>query len=182
MKELILNNFVFFLIISIFFTRIIDILFTYIISPELVLETNPVVRKFRWPSAISTIFLSLVPLISVHMGIVILTMSLISSSLNIRKTWMMKTIGEEKILNTTVECIKANGMLKISFFEFLSSLFWISLFMLLLILNNGNNYVFWFGISLGAYGVLSFVYYVYYLYSIRKKHILFVNNSESYNN
>ncbi|MBN1399099.1 MAG: hypothetical protein JXA06_13780, partial [Bacteroidetes bacterium] len=85
MKEFIIYNLQWFLIISIFLTRIIDIVTTYIVTPRLILETNPLVRKYKWPSAVFTIVLALLPFASINLGIVILTLSLISSSLNIRK-------------------------------------------------------------------------------------------------
>ncbi|MBN1697181.1 MAG: hypothetical protein JW881_06690 [Spirochaetales bacterium] len=115
------------LIAAIIVTRIIDILCTYIVSPRLLLETNPVVRKFRWPSGILTLLLAVIPLFSVEPGIVILAVSLISSSRNIRKIWMMRTIGEERYLKMIVECVKANGIARISLFEFFSALFWVFL-------------------------------------------------------
>ncbi|MBN1695917.1 MAG: hypothetical protein JW881_00265, partial [Spirochaetales bacterium] len=41
----------------------------------------------------------------------------------------------------------------------------------LLVLNSPDNrFVFWFAVSLGGYGVLSFVYYLGYLFSLKRKY------------
>ena len=170
LSEFLLSNLKIVLVVLILLTRVVDIACTYLVSPGLLLETNPVVRRAKWPAGLLTVVLAFAPFFSVPLGVVILTMSFISSSLNIRKIWMLRAIGEEKYLETIVRCVQANGIFRISIFEFFSALFWVLLSAFLLVLNRENNpYVFWFGISPGLYGVLSFVYYMSYLFGIQKK-------------
>jgi hypothetical protein len=157
---------------GLFITRIIDLISTYLVTPRLLNETNPVMRKFKWPSAWLTFLLCLIPFISIQIGICILVMSLLSSSLNIRKIWMMRAIGEEHYFEITKNCIIKSGVLKILFFEFMSAFFWIliSLFLMLLIEFNYNNNCFWVALSFGAYGILTFIYYSIYLINLKKKY------------
>lgn len=75
--------------------RLGDIGSTYLASPNLELEGNPVVRRLRWPFALASLLLALVPYWSVGLGLVVLVPSLLVTAANSAKLWVMRSCGEE---------------------------------------------------------------------------------------
>ena len=75
--------------------RLGDIISTYIVTPNLKLEANPIVRKFRYPFAFATIFVCVVPYWNLGLGLALIVASYLVSFLNISKMWFLKTLGEE---------------------------------------------------------------------------------------
>lgn len=82
--------------------RLGDILSTYLITPGLSLEANPVARKLGWRFMISSVLLCLVPFYSPPMGIIILVPSLMVSASNIAKIWFVRTYGEAEYLQLLI--------------------------------------------------------------------------------
>src|SRR5271154_5888940 len=68
-------------------SRIGDIGSTYLVTPNLKLEANPIVRKLGWKFAFLTLFVCLVPYYSTAMGVVVLVVSLLVSAQNTSKIW-----------------------------------------------------------------------------------------------
>src|SRR5437773_11506825 len=78
----------------IFISRLGDIGSTYLITPKLKLETNPIVRKLGWWFAIATLAVCLVPYYSTAMAIIVLVPSLMVSAANAGKIWVARAFGE----------------------------------------------------------------------------------------
>ena len=53
-------------------SRIGDVGTTYLITPTLKLEANPIARKLRWPFAIATLALAFLPYWSVPLALIVL--------------------------------------------------------------------------------------------------------------
>jgi hypothetical protein len=77
--------------------RLGDIVSTWLITPTLLLETNPVARRQRWRLAIASLLLPLVPYISVRLGMILLVPSLLTSSSNLRGAWIAHALGERDV-------------------------------------------------------------------------------------
>lgn len=75
--------------------RIGDIGSTYLATPNLLLESNPVARKLRWPFALMTLGVAALPYYMLEPGIVILTASLLVTASNFGKVWFIRTLGEQ---------------------------------------------------------------------------------------
>jgi hypothetical protein len=163
------KHFNWFLCICLVITRLIDILTTYIVTPKLKLETNPIIKK--WGPAWLTMALCVIPFFSIPLAIIVLVMSLLSSANNIRKVWMLKAIGEEQYYSMTKQMIQKHAISKILVFECISTFFWISIGLLLIFIIgfNTQNQAFWFGLGIGSYGVLILLYSLSYLIKIKKK-------------
>src|SRR5450631_1271539 len=71
--------------------RIGDVGSTYLATPGLKLEANPVAKRFKWPYAILTIFAAAIPYYSLPMGLVVLVASLLVCASNFSRLWMMRT-------------------------------------------------------------------------------------------
>jgi hypothetical protein len=78
----------------IFLSRLGDIGSTYLITPKLKLEANPIMRKLGWWFAVATIFACLVPYYSTSLAIIVLVPSLMVSAANASKIWFARTYGE----------------------------------------------------------------------------------------
>ncbi len=85
------------LFVLLFVARCGDILSTRLATPHLKLEANPIVRKLGWPFAFATLLIALLPFLDVRLGIVALVPSLLVSSSNFARVWMMRTLGEEEM-------------------------------------------------------------------------------------
>ena len=86
------------LIVLLLVSRLGDIGSTWLATPELKLESNPVVRKFRWWYAWATLLLCFVPLVSLGASVAILVASLLVTSSNLSKGWLMRSLGEDGYL------------------------------------------------------------------------------------
>ncbi len=75
--------------------RLGDVGSTYLATPKLKLEANPVVRRFKWPFAWLTLLTALLPYYSLGLGIVFLVTSLLVCASNFSKLWLMRAMGEE---------------------------------------------------------------------------------------
>ena len=95
--------------------RIGDIGSTYLVTPRLKLEANPIVRRLGWPFALLTILICLAPYWSVPGGIILLVVSLLVSASNSSKIWFIRTMGEEEyyqlVLNLTARAKLGSSLL-----------------------------------------------------------------------
>jgi len=84
--------------------------------------------------------------------------------------WLMRAIGEERYYKMIKEAISRNNMLKILFFEFVAALFWVCTALLLMVLIGFDKigWGFWFAVGIGAYGMLIFLYYTFFLMKLNK--------------
>jgi hypothetical protein len=82
------------LAILILLSRLGDIGSTYLASPNLELESNSLIRRLRWPFAVLTIFVFIVPWWDVGSGIVILVASLLVAASNSSRLWLIRAMGE----------------------------------------------------------------------------------------
>jgi len=82
------------LAILILLSRLSDIGSTYLASPNLELESNSVIRRLRWPFAVLTILVFIIPWWDVGSGIVIMVASLLVAASNSSKLWLIRAMGE----------------------------------------------------------------------------------------
>jgi hypothetical protein len=78
--------------------RLGDIGSTYLITPKLRLEANPLVRRWKWPFAFSTLLIALVPYYWLPGGVVLLVGSLLVCFSNFSGLWLARAVGEDKYL------------------------------------------------------------------------------------
>lgn len=71
-----------------------DIGSTFLATPKLVLEANPIMRRLGWWFAPLTLLVCLVPFYSTAIGVVLLVPSLFVSASNISKIWVVRAYGE----------------------------------------------------------------------------------------
>ena len=82
------------LVVLIFFARLGDIGSTYLATPNLKMEANPLMRLGGWRLALVTVLACLIPFYDVGLGMTMLVLSLMVTGSNLSKGWMMRTLGE----------------------------------------------------------------------------------------
>jgi len=75
-------------------SRLGDIGSTYLASPNLELESNTVIRRWRWPFAVLTVLVFVTPYWDIGSGIVIMVASLLVAASNSSKIWLIRAMGE----------------------------------------------------------------------------------------
>jgi hypothetical protein len=78
-------------------SRVADVWTTYLVTPTLKLEANPIARRFGWKCALLTILVGLVAYASPPMGVVLLTASFLVAASNASKIVTAKAMGEEQL-------------------------------------------------------------------------------------
>ncbi|MDH5326967.1 MAG: hypothetical protein OEZ68_14500 [Gammaproteobacteria bacterium] len=84
------------LAILILVARIGDIGTTFILTPNMKLEANALMRKGKWPFALMSLSLCLVPYISQPAAVMLLVTSLMLSVSNSLRLWLVRSVGEEE--------------------------------------------------------------------------------------
>jgi len=96
MREFIVSNFEHGLFALILVSRLGDIGTTYLITPKLKLEANPIARKLGWWFGALTVLVCIVPYYSTALGVAVLVPSLLISSSNTAKIWFVRAYGESE--------------------------------------------------------------------------------------
>ena len=92
-----------FLAALILLARIGDIGSTYLATPRLVLEANPVARRLGWPFALLTLLLAAVPYFNTAAAVIVLVPSLLVAARNFGQVWLIRGLGEERLLDLQLE-------------------------------------------------------------------------------
>lgn len=96
MSELVADNLSHVLAFLLLLSRIGDVVTTYVVTPRLTLEANPVVRRLRWRFALLTLLVAGVPYLSAPAGLMMLPPFFLVSASNIGGAWVVRGIGEER--------------------------------------------------------------------------------------
>src|SRR6267143_684690 len=76
--------------------RLGGVLSTLFVTPNLVLEANPVVRRFKWPTMIAGFALCVVPYFDILLAIMVAVPSLLITASNLTRGWMATRLESEK--------------------------------------------------------------------------------------
>jgi len=96
MADFVSNHLDHFLFVVLLISRIGDILTTYIATPTLKLEANPIVRKLRWPFALLTLLIAFVAYASTNVAATLAIVSLLVCASNASWMWIMRVMGEQE--------------------------------------------------------------------------------------
>ena len=91
-------------------SRLGDIGSTYLVTPTLKLEANPVAKKLGWWFAVATLFVCLVPYYSTSLAIVVLIPSLMVSAANTSKVWFVRAYGESEYSDLLLSLAKKSRL------------------------------------------------------------------------
>jgi len=154
------------LCILILVSRIGDIGTTFLVTPTLALEANPVMRRLGWRFALLTLALGAAPYLSVNVAVMILVPSLMVSAANAGKIWVARTMGERQF-SAMMLGLAARSRLRYALAPvFLSafSIFLFGAFVVLLYPDPAGGLAFWvgagvitYGLALALHGSLAFI-------------------------
>ena len=96
MREILTGHLVYVIAFAMLISRLGDIGTTFLVSPTLKLEANPIARRLGWKYTFATLALVLVPFYSIHGGVIVLTASLLAATSNASEALLARYLGEEK--------------------------------------------------------------------------------------
>jgi hypothetical protein len=148
------------LAILILIARIGDIGSTYLVSPGLHLESNPVVRRLRWPFACLTLLVCVLPYWSVGTGIVVLVASLLVSASNSTKIWLARALGEKEYLELLTRMAARAKPVPSLIFSVMPALFMgiLALTIMFLYPNPDTDLGYYVGLGILAYALVVAIY------------------------
>ena len=94
MREFLTSHLVHVVALATLVSRLGDIGTTFLVTPTLKVEANPIVRRFRWRYAIATLAVALIPYYSLHGGIIVFTISSLIAALNASEAMLARSVGE----------------------------------------------------------------------------------------
>ena len=150
----------------IFLSRLGDIGSTYLITPKLKLEADPIVRKLGWWFAVGTLFVCLIPYYSTALAIIVLVPSLMVSAANASKIWFARAYGESGYIELLLRVARRSRLSHALAPTIVAAIFsaFIGLVLLLLSPDPTRDWGYWFALGflayafiIGFYGSLFFV-------------------------
>src|SRR5262249_6760920 len=156
MLDLTSANFKHALCALILISRIGDLGTTYLVTPTLKLEANPLARKLGWRFAILTLAVCFIPYYSVNMAVMILVPCLMVSAGNAGRIWAAKTMGEERY-RAMLLSLAVKSRLRHALAGVLLSAFFIILLGLVLVWlysDPSEDLAYWFGAGIVTYGLV----------------------------
>ncbi len=159
MTEYIFGHLNLFLCIALFISRAGDIGTTYLATPNLKLEANPVVRRFRWPFAFATLLICFLPFYSAPAAIVVMTASFLVAAANAGKLWWIRVLGEERMQALMMELAGKSKLVPSLVFLLLPPVFLLMLAgVLLLFYSQPEEWGFYFAYGIACYAFVLLLY------------------------
>ena len=87
-------------------SRLGDIGSTYLVTPTLRLEANPILRRLGWRFALLTLLVCFIPYYSTAMGVIILVPSLLVTASNVSVIWLVRAVGETEYLEFVQRAVR----------------------------------------------------------------------------
>jgi hypothetical protein len=139
-------------------SRLADVISTYLVSPTLALEANPLARRGGWPFALSTLLVCLLPYYSTATGVVALTVSMLVAGSNLSRCWVARALGEAEYRAMFVRAASRGERHWSIVLVLASSLCPAIVGLLLMWLSSPNEWGYWFGTGILLYGAAIAVY------------------------
>jgi hypothetical protein len=96
---------------------------TFLVTPKLKLEANPLARKLKWPFAVASLGLAFLPYWSVPLSLIILVPSLLVSASNASGIWIVRAVGESEYFRFIVRAAASAKVAPALLFTLLPSFF-----------------------------------------------------------
>jgi len=167
MREFLIGHLVHVVALATLISRLGDIGTTFLVTPTLKVEANPIVRRLRWRYAIATVAVALIPYYSLHGGIIVFTVSSLIAALNASEAMLARSVGEEKYATLNREAMQKMPVLPGLSLLCLPALFLVTLgLIMLLFFPTGWGFDFAIGTILSGAALL--IFYPIRLFSERR--------------
>ena len=133
------------------FSRLGDVVSTWLVTPRLRLEANPVVRRLGWRFAALTLFVAFVPYAHAGLGVAILTTSLFVTASNLSRGWMVRAMGEAEYEHMLLDVARRGSRREALAFVNGGAAFILSAGLVLIWLDGPVSWGFWFGFGIITY-------------------------------
>jgi len=160
MRPFILQHFDHFLCGFVFFARVGDVLTTWLATPTMRHEANPIAKKLGWTYAVATIFTCLFAYYNRAVAFALLGISLCVCASNASKIWVARTMGEEAYHAQSLALLRNSGLASGIFFNCLPAVFYIVLGLVFRFLDDEpRTWGFHLGTGVMAFGFAILVFY-----------------------
>jgi len=160
MTEFFHANLVHCLFVLLLISRLGDMVSTFLVSPNLRLEANPIARRLGWRFIVGSLVVCVIPYFSPEAAVAILAPSLLVSASNLSKAWSARAMGEEgyvaHVLNLALRTTLPQALLPLwaaSAFIILAGIT-----LVLLAAEPWNELCRWFGLGMVLYGIVQATY------------------------
>ena len=106
MHEFLMAHLVHIVAFATLISRLGDIGTTYLVSPTLRVEANPIARRLGWKFIFATSIIALIPYRSIHGGVLVLTASFLIAASNASEAMLARFMGEENYAALNREAIQ----------------------------------------------------------------------------
>jgi len=146
-----------FLVGLVLLSRLADVGSTYLVSPTLALEANPVANRGRWPFALITLLACLLPYYSAPLGVVVFTVSFLVAGSNLSRAWVARALGESEYRAMFVRAATLGRPHSAVAFTLASSTCTAVVGLLLMSFSGETQWGYWFGVGILVYaGAIAF--------------------------
>jgi uncharacterized membrane protein len=152
------HNFDHALAAAILFSRLGDVGSTYLATPNLALEANPIMKRFGWPLAWASLLICLVAYLDARSGVMILVASLLVTASNLSKAWAMRSLGEAGYAEYMTRVVRGSSRLWALGFVAGSSIFTAMVGALPIVFGDENTAGYWVGAGIVLYAVIVALY------------------------
>jgi hypothetical protein len=91
--------------------RVGDVVSTWLITPSLELEANPLVRRLGWRFAVVSILLCLAPyVIPPILAVILVPPFLMISGSNVSKVWIVRALGEKQMMQHFITAARGSTL------------------------------------------------------------------------
>ena len=159
MLAFVYDNLPHFLCALLLLARIGDVGTTFLVTPTLTLEANPIARKLGWPFALLTLGACLLPYVHMPLAVSALVTFLLVSASNATRIWMVRTIGEATYAAFLLELARKSS-LSSALLPIALSTFFVALAggTILLFYPFGSDWGFWLGLGVVLYAAAKCFY------------------------
>jgi len=139
--------------------RIGDVGTTYLVTPTLELEANPIARKLGWHFALLSLGACLLPYVHMPLAVAALVAFLLVSASNAGKIWIARTIGEKAYAASLLDFAR-KSKLSHALLGLAASTFFVALAggAILLFYPSEDEWGFWLGLGVLLYAVVTWLY------------------------
>ena len=171
MREWIFNHFELFLCILLLISRIGDLTTTYLCTPKLTLESNPVMKKLGWRFGLLTLLVCFLPWYSTSMSVMVLVPFFLVTSSNAAKIWVLRAIGEREYGRLALSWAARSKRSTALAAAWASALFLALVGALLLLLcpNPALDWGYWIGLGILLYAAIITLYSTLSILSLFKR-------------
>jgi len=172
MREFILDNIEHVLCVLILGARLADIASTYLATPSLKLEANPVVKRVGWSLPLVSVMVCVIPYLSVGVGMVVLVVSLWVSADNIARLWFIHALGESAYHDMIQRALDRGSPRELLLTMYAKTICILVLGSLLCVLAYASPeppLSFWFGVGILSYALIGLWMGMHRFWELRKR-------------